>query len=427
MKNTPRLLAFVGLLVATGASGGERLSNGGMESPFVEGIAHGWGKNCYGRNVAVFSPGPPRSGEQSQRVECRSYESGAVQFRAPLAIVKGKHYRISCCSAPTAAWQRSTPRFAMVRPRTRSTSARLRAGRRLGNVHVRGHRAGVGQRGRAVFLAPARRPRLALDRRRFGDRVRRERPRGASAFRQHASQRQLRGRLAAFVAFDAHAAEHRRRKTVPRPAVPPLGHQLIADTLRQSTGRVRRPQQADDASSGRSGKRQRHAHRDALAGREAEGTSPVLRSGANPRPIGPYSRPAAPCRRLPTERIMSKSRSTARRGARYGSTPLGSNRTRRPARCVARRPLEASLSCDRPAHVFHQGRPVTLRASGVQRRRPAAGRRAHLPRERLRSQVVCEAPLEMNLDAQRGADAAVTLPIPGTGVFLAELLDGATS
>ena len=28
-----------------------------------------------------------------------------------------------------------------------------------------------------------------------------------------------------------------------------------------------------------------------------------------------------------------------------------------------RRPLEASLSCDRPAHVFHQGQPVTLRAA----------------------------------------------------------------
>lgn len=60
MKNRRTLFAVVCAVcwvcgVSGLCGGGEMLKNGGMEAPFVEGLAQGWLRNCYGENTYRFS------------------------------------------------------------------------------------------------------------------------------------------------------------------------------------------------------------------------------------------------------------------------------------------------------------------------------------------------------------------------------------
>ena len=88
-----------GLLVALAAPGAETemLANGGMEAPFVNGIARSWSPNCYGSNEVVFTEESVdvHSGRSAQRVTCRQFASGGVQFHSgDIAIQKGQPYTL---------------------------------------------------------------------------------------------------------------------------------------------------------------------------------------------------------------------------------------------------------------------------------------------------------------------------------------------
>lgn len=75
----------------------ELLKFGGVEGPFVDGLAQGWVRNCYGTNEATFSEETKdiHSGKSSQRVTCTKFLTGGVQFRLRgVAVEKGEPYTL---------------------------------------------------------------------------------------------------------------------------------------------------------------------------------------------------------------------------------------------------------------------------------------------------------------------------------------------
>ena len=75
----------------------EMLKNGGMEAPFVQGLAQGWVKNCYGENEQQFAEETKdvHGGKSAQRITCTKFFGGGVQFRAGgVAVEKGKPYTL---------------------------------------------------------------------------------------------------------------------------------------------------------------------------------------------------------------------------------------------------------------------------------------------------------------------------------------------
>ncbi len=93
------VIVFLGAVVCARAA--ELAPDGGMEPPFASGLPRGWQNNCWGKNKVVFSQGKPRSGAASLKVECKSFETGAVQFLYPLRVQRGKQYAVS-------AWMRAS-------------------------------------------------------------------------------------------------------------------------------------------------------------------------------------------------------------------------------------------------------------------------------------------------------------------------------
>lgn len=88
--------ALSGVLAASAADP-DLLHPGGLEGPFVNGLAPGWVKNCYGSNEVVFAaetrdvPG----GQPAQRVTCANFSDGGVQWHSrEVAVEKGKPYTI---------------------------------------------------------------------------------------------------------------------------------------------------------------------------------------------------------------------------------------------------------------------------------------------------------------------------------------------
>ncbi|NOZ22466.1 MAG: hypothetical protein GXP25_15400, partial [Planctomycetes bacterium] len=75
----------------------ELIQNGGMEGPYANGMPKGWQKNCYGINQTTFSEetGNVHGGRSALKVQCVSFDGGAVQFLSPLTVKGGKHYRCS--------------------------------------------------------------------------------------------------------------------------------------------------------------------------------------------------------------------------------------------------------------------------------------------------------------------------------------------
>ena len=91
-----RTTALMLTLCATAAAlAGELIGNGGMEPPFAGGLAHGWVNNCWGRNTVAVSQDAPHSGKASQKIVCKAFESGAVQFYRPLNVKAGQLYNVS--------------------------------------------------------------------------------------------------------------------------------------------------------------------------------------------------------------------------------------------------------------------------------------------------------------------------------------------
>jgi len=73
------------------------LRGGGMEGPFVDGLAAGWVKNCYGSNEVVFAEESRdiHGGRAAQRVTCTKFFTGGVQFHSgDVAVEQGKPYTV---------------------------------------------------------------------------------------------------------------------------------------------------------------------------------------------------------------------------------------------------------------------------------------------------------------------------------------------
>ncbi|MEW6355566.1 MAG: endo-1,4-beta-xylanase [Planctomycetota bacterium] len=96
-----RMAAVCALLVCVSAivlaQEKELIENGGLEGLFSNGMPKGWQKNCYGINETVFSEetGNVHGGKSALKVQCTSFDGGAVQFLSPLSVRKGRFYRCS--------------------------------------------------------------------------------------------------------------------------------------------------------------------------------------------------------------------------------------------------------------------------------------------------------------------------------------------
>ncbi len=115
------ICAAVFLLVGVGAAAaGELIDNGGMESPFVDGVARGWHANRWGSNTATYSPGPGHSGQSSQEIACQSFDNGGVAIRSLLKspIVSGRRYTVSL-------WMKAGGFVGMVRVSVRTPKGAL--------------------------------------------------------------------------------------------------------------------------------------------------------------------------------------------------------------------------------------------------------------------------------------------------------------
>lgn len=73
------------------------LSGGGMEGPYLGGMAAGWTKNCYGVHDVEFAEERQdiHGGQSAQRVTCTRFVSGGVQFHSgDVAVEQGKPYTL---------------------------------------------------------------------------------------------------------------------------------------------------------------------------------------------------------------------------------------------------------------------------------------------------------------------------------------------
>ncbi|MBM4091118.1 MAG: hypothetical protein FJ276_17105 [Planctomycetes bacterium] len=87
-------LVLVGSVTAASAADTSppRLINGGMEGPFADGLATGWVKNCYGSNDVEFAEetSDVHGGKSAQRVTCKKFVTGGVQFHSGDLAIEGK-------------------------------------------------------------------------------------------------------------------------------------------------------------------------------------------------------------------------------------------------------------------------------------------------------------------------------------------------
>ena len=89
-------LRYVGVLAAV--MPGVVIRNGGMEEPFVSGIALPWLDNTWGDAASSFSQDTalPHSGHASQHIRCESVTQGAAQIRQMgIAVRAGQAYTLS--------------------------------------------------------------------------------------------------------------------------------------------------------------------------------------------------------------------------------------------------------------------------------------------------------------------------------------------
>ena len=416
---------FVGLFLAMGGAGGELLTNGGMESPFVDGIAHEWGKNCYGQNVAVFSAGPPRVGRALATRRVPIVSAAARSSFAPLAIAKGKHYRISCrlCADGGVAAVNAAIRHGP-EPYTQHLSAAFEPGEDWEEFTFEGIALeSDDQAGLFFWFQPAGPGTLWID--------------DVSVIESEAIAREGPPPCGNVLPNASFEVDWRRawRSTPTQPSVDPEkpfhGRQSLRWDIDSRPARF--VSQLVEFAGGDKPLALCLAARTngnvtltatLWPGVRLDGTTPVLRVRCEPKSDWAVfeARGAVPSSPNGTYYLEITLDGKEGASAWLDAVRLEPDEAAGAMRC--RRPLEASLSCDRPGHIFRQGQPVTLRAAAFHdddHRRTAAltCRVTDLDRR-----VVCETPVELTLDAKQGAEATVTLPISGTGVFLAELLDG---
>lgn len=84
--------------LAAGDTAGAVIRNGGMEDPFVGGIAHGWQNNFWGDIVGSLSPETSQvhSGRAAQHVHCERVTAGAAQIcQQGIAVHSGQLYTLT--------------------------------------------------------------------------------------------------------------------------------------------------------------------------------------------------------------------------------------------------------------------------------------------------------------------------------------------
>jgi hypothetical protein len=89
-------LRYAGVLAAVAP--GMEVRNGGMEEPFVNGIALPWTDNCWGDAKVSFSrdSSQPHSGHAAQHIHCESVTNGAAQMRQMgIAVRAGQVYTLT--------------------------------------------------------------------------------------------------------------------------------------------------------------------------------------------------------------------------------------------------------------------------------------------------------------------------------------------
>jgi glycosyl hydrolase family 39 (putative alpha-L-iduronidase)/carbohydrate binding protein with CBM4/9 domain len=89
-------LRYVGVLAAVAP--GSVIRNGGLEEPYVDGIAVPWLNNSWGDAAVSFSRdrSDPHSGRSAQRIHCESVTNGAAQIRQlGIAVRAGQAYTLT--------------------------------------------------------------------------------------------------------------------------------------------------------------------------------------------------------------------------------------------------------------------------------------------------------------------------------------------
>ena len=89
-------ILYAGVLAAV--IPGVEVRNGGMEEPFVGGIALPWMNNTWGDATASFSEDTsrPHSGHSAQHIHCESVNGGAAQIRQMgIAVRAGQVYTLT--------------------------------------------------------------------------------------------------------------------------------------------------------------------------------------------------------------------------------------------------------------------------------------------------------------------------------------------
>jgi len=403
----------------------ELVDNGAMEIPFREGIARGWHKNCYGKNTAVFSPGKPHSGKTSQKVECTSFESGAVQFFCPMKLTAGKHYKVSL-------WLRAEEGVGTVgisirqgpHPYTKYLATTFEAGEDWEQVTFEGVIAQADKSaGLFIYFHPDGPGTLWVD--------------DVSVVENEPQAVELplpKGNVVANASFELALDRHWRARPV-RPS---------CDTQNPHHGQRSLRWELDvSASQLVSGPIEFGGRNEpftlALAVR-AEGEARVVAAVRSAMTIGGAKnllrvegRPKADWDVLRTTGPLPSSangaycltvhvRAPKKATVWIDALRLEPGQGSEPPRC--RRQIEASLACPKLAHIHRIGQPVQLEVrafnDGDGPKEPELICRVTDYHQR----PVAEVPVAIRLEPRRAGQTSVSLPLKKTGVYLAELVEG---
>ncbi len=423
LPNTASMLVL--LLVTATACAGELIGNGGMEKPFVKGVAQGWRNGSYGKNVRTFSSGKPHSGKSSQQIACRSFEGGGIQFIYPLRVTAGKHYKVSL-------WLRAEGVVGMVNvglyhvpaPYTRHLYTSFEPGESWQQYTLEGvSPESDEQAGLFVSLFPEASTTLWVD--------------DVSVIEDGSptvKQPLAAGNVVPNADFEL-AIERDwqgRRMTPYQDTQKPFHgqHSLRWDLDGSSAELVSRP--LEFGTNGQPFTLAVSARASGQAAVTAElwptmmiGVDrPLLKLDCQPGANWKVFRSSGP---LPASNdgayyLKLRLHSQQRVSVWLDALRLEPGNAETPFRC--RRPVEASLNCAPVAHIFRQGAPVALELRAF-----SDGERPH------HSELLCrvtdywrhpvaEIPVPLDLKLRMVLSRQIQLPLEKTGIFLAELVDG---
>jgi hypothetical protein len=417
-------LTLVAIVTAT-AYAGELIDNGGMEEPLVNGLAHGWQNNSWGKNSATFSAGPPHTGKSSQQVACHSFQSGAVQLFYPLRIAAGKHYKVSL-------WLRAEGPVGIVNvglrrhpePYTLYLTASFEAGERWEQYTLEGDiPQSDEQAGLFVWCTPDAKATLWVD--------------DVSVVESDLKPVELPlpvGNVVPNADFElaldrdwqCPGAEPLCDAEKPFHGQHSLRWQLENQSVTLSSRAI------EFSGSGRQFTLALAARATGQASVVAEvwlaamigAHKPLLRLECQPGPEWKVFRSSGSLPASGNGAYFLRVHVTSRQRASVWLDAVrlepGSGET--PFRC--RRPVEATLSCTPLAHIYREGMPIGL---GVRAFCDGAGPRSCTLLCRVTDywrNPVAEIPVQLDLKPTAATSARIQVPLKKTGVYLAELVDG---